>query len=150
MELVNAKKAAPILPPQPIPPDGLKNRLTLAPRHFHAKRMVPAERPSSQSAGQALAVWYNRGWLIATMFRIGASFVLFLSAWAHADTVDFRTGIMPILSKASCNAGTCHGNANGKGGFKLSLRGQDPDLDHFLFNLSHSEHGERSSSNARA
>lgn len=36
---------------------------------------------------------------------------------------------MPILSKAGCNAGGCHGNATGKGGFKLSLRGQDPDLD---------------------
>ena len=37
---------------------------------------------------------------------------------------------MPVLSKAGCNAGTCHGNKNGKGGFKLSLRGQDPDLDY--------------------
>lgn len=37
---------------------------------------------------------------------------------------------MAVLSKAGCNAGTCHGNKNGKGGFKLSLRGQDPDADH--------------------
>jgi hypothetical protein len=45
------------------------------------------------------------------------------------DAVDFRSDVMAVLSKAGCNAGTCHGNANGKGGFKLSLRGQDPDLD---------------------
>jgi hypothetical protein len=37
---------------------------------------------------------------------------------------------MAVLSKAGCNAGTCHGNKNGKGGFKLSLRGQDPDVDY--------------------
>jgi hypothetical protein len=37
---------------------------------------------------------------------------------------------MAVISKAGCNAGTCHGNRNGKGGFKLSLRGQDPALDH--------------------
>ena len=43
--------------------------------------------------------------------------------------VSFRNDVMPLLSKLGCNAGTCHGNANGKGGFKLSLRGQDPDLD---------------------
>ena len=43
--------------------------------------------------------------------------------------VSYRNDVMPLLSKAGCNAGTCHGNANGKGGFKLSLRGQDPDLD---------------------
>lgn len=37
---------------------------------------------------------------------------------------------MAVLSKAGCNAGACHGNANGKGGFKLSLRGQDPAFDY--------------------
>jgi hypothetical protein len=36
---------------------------------------------------------------------------------------------MAVLSKAGCNMGTCHGNKNGKGGFKLSLRGEDPDWD---------------------
>lgn len=36
---------------------------------------------------------------------------------------------MAAISKAGCNLGTCHGNATGKGGFKLSLRGQDPDFD---------------------
>src|ERR1051326_927881 len=37
---------------------------------------------------------------------------------------------MAVLGKAGCNAGICHGNKNGKGGFKLSLRGQDPGLDY--------------------
>ena len=41
----------------------------------------------------------------------------------------FRRDVMAVLSKSGCNAGGCHGNGNGKGGFKLSLRGQDPDLD---------------------
>ena len=44
--------------------------------------------------------------------------------------VSFRNEVMAVLSKAGCNAGTCHGNKNGKGGFKLSLRGQDPELDY--------------------
>ena len=42
----------------------------------------------------------------------------------------FTADVMAVLSKAGCNAGTCHGNQNGKGGFKLSLRGQDPALDY--------------------
>src|SRR5438093_8857662 len=45
--------------------------------------------------------------------------------------VSFRNDVMASLSKAGCNAGTCHGNKNGKGGLKLSLRGQDPELDYF-------------------
>lgn len=47
-----------------------------------------------------------------------------------ADGVSFRHDVMAVLSKAGCNLGTCHGNARGKGGFQLSLRGQDPDLDY--------------------
>src|SRR5215472_5950374 len=46
-----------------------------------------------------------------------------------APPVRFRTDVMPILSKAGCNAGTCHGNFNGKNGFRLSLRGDNPDFD---------------------
>src|SRR5438874_8853792 len=49
---------------------------------------------------------------------------------AMAAEVSFRNDVMAVLSKAGCNAGTCHGNKNGKGGFKLSLRGQDPDIDY--------------------
>src|SRR5262245_38977455 len=37
---------------------------------------------------------------------------------------------MPVLSSVGCNAGTCHGSAEGKNGFKLSLRGYDPLFDH--------------------
>ena len=42
----------------------------------------------------------------------------------------FVRDIMPVMSKAGCNAGTCHGSAKGKNGFKLSLRGYDPDFDY--------------------
>jgi hypothetical protein len=38
--------------------------------------------------------------------------------------------VIPALTKAGCNAGACHGAQYGKGGFKLSLLGYDPDLDH--------------------
>ncbi|HEV3238306.1 MAG TPA: DUF1549 domain-containing protein, partial [Gemmataceae bacterium] len=44
--------------------------------------------------------------------------------------VSFVRDVMPTISKMGCNAGTCHGAQNGKNGFKLSLRGYDPLLDH--------------------
>lgn len=44
--------------------------------------------------------------------------------------VSFVQDVMPVLSKLGCNAGTCHGAAKGKNGFKLSLRGYDPIFDH--------------------
>src|SRR5215469_1765089 len=46
-----------------------------------------------------------------------------------AAPVSFRNDVMAVLSRAGCNQGACHGNQNGKNGFKLSLRGQDPDFD---------------------
>ncbi len=48
---------------------------------------------------------------------------------AHAAPVSFRQEVMAVLSRAGCNQGACHGNFNGKGGFRLSLRGENPDMD---------------------
>ncbi len=48
---------------------------------------------------------------------------------AAAEAPSFREDVMAAVSKAGCNLGTCHGNATGKGGFKLSLRGDDPAYD---------------------
>jgi hypothetical protein len=44
--------------------------------------------------------------------------------------VSFVRDVMPSMSKIGCNAGTCHGSAQGKNGFKLSLRGYDAGFDH--------------------
>ena len=45
---------------------------------------------------------------------------------------DFRTHVEPVLTRAGCNSGSCHGALAGKGGFKLTLRGYDPQADHFV------------------
>ena len=42
----------------------------------------------------------------------------------------FPREISALMGKAGCNLGTCHGNLHGKGGFRLSLRGDDPELDY--------------------
>jgi hypothetical protein len=63
---------------------------------------------------------------------------------AFAEPISFRNDVMAVLSKAGCNQGSCHGNQNGKGGFKLSLRGQDPDFD--LAALTRDTFGRRTTS----
>lgn len=45
--------------------------------------------------------------------------------------VSFQLDVMPVLTSAGCNAGSCHGAASGKDGFHLSLYGFDPHGDHF-------------------
>jgi hypothetical protein len=48
----------------------------------------------------------------------------------RARSTSFRNDVAPLLSKAGCNMGACHGNLNGKGGFRLSLRGEGPAFDY--------------------
>ena len=42
---------------------------------------------------------------------------------------DFVRDVNPVMTKLGCNQGTCHGSKDGKAGFKLSLRGYDPEYD---------------------
>jgi len=44
-------------------------------------------------------------------------------------TPSFRHHVQPILAKAGCSLGACHGAAAGQGGFRLSLRGYDDEGD---------------------
>ncbi|HEV3436507.1 MAG TPA: DUF1549 and DUF1553 domain-containing protein [Gemmata sp.] len=60
-------------------------------------------------------------WVLAVVFTVNPHVV--------AADISFERDVMPILSRAGCNAGACHGNFNGKGGFRLTLKGEDPTAD---------------------
>jgi hypothetical protein len=49
---------------------------------------------------------------------------------SEKQPVRFTHDVMPMLASVGCNAGTCHGSAKGKNGFKLSLRGYDAEYDY--------------------
>jgi hypothetical protein len=50
---------------------------------------------------------------------------------AGAETpVSFSREVVPVLTRAGCNQGACHGAALGRNGFRLSLLGYDPAFDH--------------------
>src|SRR5262249_44269796 len=55
-----------------------------------------------------------------------------VSKTKESPAPSFRNEIIPFLTKIGCNSGACHGALAGKGGFKLSLRGYAPALDHFV------------------
>jgi Protein of unknown function (DUF1549)/Protein of unknown function (DUF1553) len=42
----------------------------------------------------------------------------------------FTSDVIPVLTRYGCNQGGCHGATQGKGGFKLSLQGYDPESDY--------------------
>ncbi|WP_197532375.1 DUF1549 and DUF1553 domain-containing protein [Symmachiella macrocystis] len=65
-------------------------------------------------------------------FRLAILGILltFAPACAVAGEISYLNDVMAVFSKAGCNQGVCHGNKFGKGGFRLSLRGQDPRFDY--------------------
>ena len=70
-----------------------------------------------------------------------ALLALLWPAATWADDVSFELDVVPILSKAGCNGGGCHGALAGKGGFRLSLFGYDPAADHL--SITRDAHGRR-------
>jgi hypothetical protein len=44
--------------------------------------------------------------------------------------VDFERHVMGLFGRMGCNSGSCHGSFQGKGGFRLSLFGYDPEKDY--------------------
>ena len=52
-----------------------------------------------------------------------------VSSLATPRPVEFESEVLVGLSKQGCNSGACHGSPSGKGGFRLSLRAFDKNLD---------------------
>src|SRR5262249_36506932 len=57
---------------------------------------------------------------------------------AETPKVTYLRDVAPILNRVDCTSGPCHGAAKGKNGFKLALRGYDPQFDYeaLLYDLS--------------
>src|SRR5881398_1437419 len=52
------------------------------------------------------------------------------SSTQPAPTISFVSDVLPVLSKAGCNAGSCHAKPDGQNGFKLSVFAYDPKSDY--------------------
>ncbi len=46
------------------------------------------------------------------------------------DSTYFLRDVMPLIGELGCNATSCHGSTQGKGGLRLSMFGAEPKLDH--------------------
>jgi hypothetical protein len=67
--------------------------------------------------------------IVARVGNLEASADLKVEGASQPATLSFVNDVMPVLSKQGCNASACHGSPVGKGGFKLSLFGYEPELD---------------------
>ena len=66
-----------------------------------------------------------------SLFLAGPLVALLSSQASAQDAAAYFTqDVMPLLDSAGCSSTKCHGAAVGKGGFKLSMFGAEPELDH--------------------
>ncbi len=79
--------------------------------------------------------------ITATVGEQTATANITVSGMSQPFAWSFRNDVLPVLSKAGCNSGACHGALAGKGGFRLSLRAYDPPTDHF--NIVQQDRGRR-------
>ncbi|HYV27186.1 MAG TPA: DUF1549 and DUF1553 domain-containing protein, partial [Candidatus Eisenbacteria bacterium] len=59
-----------------------------------------------------------------------ASIPVIVEKFKDITPINFPNQIVPIFTKAGCNAGGCHGKASGQNGFRLSLLGFEPSEDY--------------------
>ena len=87
--------------------------------------------PNNPSVGKVFPGGIARGWrdgrttIHVTLGKLAARFLLSVRNRSREVPVSFEDEVQPILTKAGCNQGACHGSQHGKGGFKLSLLGYD-------------------------
>lgn len=67
--------------------------------------------------------------ITATVGGLTAEVPVTVKNFEQAAPISFKNETLPALTKAGCNMGACHGSPSGKGGFRLSLRAYDPELD---------------------
>src|SRR3954469_23266120 len=72
---------------------------------------------------------HRRTLLVLTAVALGCAAAP-LRAVEVPDAPRFSRHVVPLFSRLGCNAGSCHGAVKGQNGFRLSLFGADPALDH--------------------
>ena len=60
---------------------------------------------------------------------------------ASRAPASFQNDVLPVLMRAGCNSGGCHGSADGQNGFAISLFGFDPSYDYI--SLTRDQHARR-------
>ncbi len=96
------------------------------PPRFYAYWALPADRPATPCHSAMYRLAFTEC-LLAVTLAISAGPAHGGELADEAPT--FGRFVMPVLTKVGCNSGACHGYRSGRGGLKLSLRGENANQD---------------------
>jgi hypothetical protein len=95
-----------------------------------AASFAPANSAVAKIDGSAvLPVANGDTQIVATIGSLTAAANCSVKNMELPAPISFKNETLMALTKNGCNMGACHGSPSGKGGFRLSLRAYDPELD---------------------
>jgi hypothetical protein len=112
--------------------------VSTAPGDDHATDLTRQAQYSSSTpavvtvspAGALLARGNGSAIIAVTALGQTVSVAVTVAGIVPRPAIGFNEHVLPILSRAGCNAGACHASQYGKGGFKLSVFASQPDQDY--------------------
>src|SRR5262245_61432852 len=111
-------------------------------RDLTSSALLSTSAPALRIDGSVVrALKDGAGTLVARIDGLSAERRVIVRATEKPQPFSFQNDVMAIFSRAGCNMGTCHGNFNGKNGFRLSLRGENAAFD--IDSLARDTHGRR-------
>ena len=91
---------------------------------------VQNSKLASMEDNRAIPLANGNSEIIATLDESTVRVPLRVSGASDRPRIRFEKDVMPVLTRAGCNSGSCHGASRGKDGFRLSLFGFDPTGDY--------------------
>ena len=85
-------------------------------------QVLPTLRVKARAPGTGELIAHYEGQRVNIPVRV--------SSVGDPSNPTFVRDILPVLSKAGCNAGACHAKADGQNGFRLSVFSYDPKADY--------------------
>ncbi|MBI1320374.1 MAG: DUF1549 domain-containing protein [Candidatus Hydrogenedens sp.] len=82
----------------------------------------PAQGLIPQADGETTATFTYEGQTVSMPVKVSNA--------AADPPMSFRHDVLPVLFRAGCNSGGCHGSAKGKNGFHMTLFGYGPEEDY--------------------
>ncbi len=93
-------------------------------------RVEPAGIATVDERGLVRPLANGLATLLVTVGDQQKSIPIVVARMNNPEKISFQHEIIPILTKARCNSGGCHGKAEGQNGFKLSIFGFDAQADY--------------------
>jgi hypothetical protein len=98
--------------------------------HKAAYSAAPAGIVNVDASGAVTPLADGTATITAEAEGVKATLAVHVEGADRIEPINFANEIVPIFTKAGCNAGGCHGKASGQNGFKLSLLGFEPTEDY--------------------